>query len=171
MARASEAARVSSPRFNLQIQAPPSASAVVRFLRRHLPAIARQASIRRGELAIWLVRDPMMRKLHRRHLNLPTTTDVLSFDLRESPRQPLDAQLVVCLDVARRQARLRGHAPELEVLLYAVHGLLHMLGHDDLEPAAAAAMHRREDRLLRAVGLPAVYAQQPRKVGTSPRRS
>lgn len=86
-----------------------------------------------------------------------STTDVLSFDLRSRSDEPLCADLVVCYDVALRQAQKRKHEPRLELLLYCLHGLLHMLGYDDLSPTEHQLMHQREDELLQQVGLPAVY--------------
>ena len=63
----------------------------------------------------------------------------------------------LCLDEAARRAIEFGHGVERELLLYAVHGVLHCLGHDDHEEEQRARMHREEDRLLAAVGVGAVY--------------
>jgi len=45
-----------------------------------------------------------------------------------------------------------------ELLLYVVHGVLHCLGMDDHDEAAAAAMHRVEDAVLTAIGVGPVYS-------------
>lgn len=118
-------------------------------------------------LSVALVGDDRMAQLHRRYRQMADTTDVLTFDLREpvdlegdTPFSvPLEAELVLCVDEAARQAARLGHETRQELLLYAVHGLLHLAGCDDHEPAAAAEMHRREDALLTALGLPAVYGR------------
>jgi probable rRNA maturation factor len=110
-----------------------------------------------GELRLRVVHDPVMTDLHQRHTNVPGTTDVLTFDLRPMGLGPVDADIVVCLDEARRQALTRGHAPERELLLYAVHGLLHCLGHDDHDDDAYQHMHAAEDRLLTALGVGPVF--------------
>lgn len=125
-----------------------------------------------GELSLAIVGDATMADLHQRYKNVPGTTDVLTFDLREpqdvgvaagqtSFDPPLEAELVLCIDEAARQAAGRDHPVRAELLLYAVHGLLHLAGHDDHEPAAAAAMHEREDQLLAVLGLPALYRRPP----------
>src|SRR5690606_1916317 len=80
-----------------------------------------------------------------------------TFDLRDGEAGALDGEIVLCVDEAVRQARQRRHDARLELLLYAVHGLLHLLGYDDHDPKDAAKMHRREDELLRAAGLGDVY--------------
>ena len=124
-----------------------------------LQRAAKAQGINGGLWQISLVNDRAMAALHQRTMDLPTTTDVLTFDLRDRGDQgPLDLDTVICADVARRQAAERGHALLHEILLYAVHSLLHVCGYDDLAPAAAAKMHAREDELLRAVGIGPVYA-------------
>ncbi len=125
-----------------------------------------------GEVRARVVGDSEMASLHGRHLGDATTTDVLTFDLREgggggaggaggeaSGAGPLDVDLVLCLDEAERQARERGHGAGEELVLYALHGVLHCLGHDDHDEQDAARMHAEEDRVLRAIGVGAVYAR------------
>jgi probable rRNA maturation factor len=58
-------------------------------------------------------------------------------------------QLVVCGDVAVEQARLRGLKPQHELMLYVIHGLLHMMGYEDTSIRGGAKMHAREDELLK----------------------
>jgi len=112
-----------------------------------------------GPLAVHVrvVDDAEMGRLHERYRGEAGTTDVLTFDLRDQPQEPIEGDVVVCLDEARRQAARRGHATRLEVLLYALHGLLHLAGEDDHDPAGFERMHRREDELLTAAGHGAVF--------------
>ncbi|HVT83060.1 MAG TPA: rRNA maturation RNase YbeY [Phycisphaerae bacterium] len=110
---------------------------------------------------ILLVGDQEMRKLHRRHLQDPTTTDVLTFDMREDPQSDaVELDTVLCIDEARRRADELGHPVENELLLYALHSLLHVRGHDDVTPAQAARMHQREDEILAMIGVGPVYHWQ-----------
>ena len=123
--------------------------------------LARVASIEQvtdGYLSVAVVDDSQMARMHRQYKQTDGTTDVLAFDLRDEQDDPIEADLVICRDEAARQAAARGHAVRLELLLYAVHGLLHLLGYGDDAPDRAAAMHRREDELLTAVGLDAAYS-------------
>ena len=94
---------------------------------------------------------------HQRYAGVSGTTDVLTFDLAESGAGRLDADLLVCFDEAARQAAGRGHDVATELLLYIVHGVLHCLGQDDHDPAAASRMHAEEDRVLEAIGVGRVY--------------
>ena len=110
-----------------------------------------------ARIGISLVDDARMIELHARHLNLNTTTDVLTFHLSK-PGQPIDVDLALCVDEAARQAAGHGHTIERELLLYALHGLLHCCGFDDHEEVGAAAIHAEEDRILSAIGVGATFA-------------
>ena len=123
----------------------------------HLARIAAMAGVCDGQLTVALVDDAHMIQLHQQYKGQAATTDVLTFDLRDDPADPIEADLLICVDEAVRQANERGHETRLEVLLYAVHGLLHLIGYDDHNPHQATEMHRREDELLTQVGLGPVY--------------
>lgn len=107
-------------------------------------------------LHVELVDDAIMDHLHRKHSGVPGTTDVLTFPA-SGPDDPVDVDIVACVDEARRRAVEFGHDVERELLLYAVHGLLHCLGHDDHDPEAFERMHAEEDRILTAIGTGATF--------------
>lgn len=109
-------------------------------------------------LSVRVVNDAEMAQLHGRWKQQEITTDVVTFDLSDASDAPLRADIAVCFDEASRQAADRDHGPADELLLYAIHGLLHCCGHDDGDEASATAMHREEDRLLQAIGREPVYA-------------
>jgi probable rRNA maturation factor len=111
-----------------------------------------------GEVRVRVVGDEAMAAAHSGFAGVEGTTDVLTFDLAEPGQSSLDVDILVCIDEARRQAAARGHGVERELLLYIVHGVLHCLGHDDHDPAAAARMHAEEDRILESLGVGATYA-------------
>ncbi len=117
---------------------------------------------RGGEVRVRLVADAEMADAHLKYADVPGTTDVLTFDLAEDAAATgasaaLDVDILVCVDEARRQAVIHGHAAEREVLLYILHGVLHCLGHDDHDDAAYERMHAEEDRILRAIGVGPVF--------------
>jgi probable rRNA maturation factor len=117
-----------------------------------------------GHWVIHLVDDKRMIQYHQQTMNLATTTDVLTFNYTPSDLQaaPLDLETIICVDEAQRQAAIRDHqSTELEIMLYAIHSLLHCVGYDDLIPRQARIMHRKEDSILLQMGLPAVYHTAP----------
>lgn len=98
-------------------------------------------------VSLLLTDDAEIAALHARHLDDPTPTDVMSFDVDGA------AEIVVSVTTARRVAKARGHAVRAEVALYIVHGLLHVLGHDDVAPRARARMRRAEREVMQRLGL------------------
>ena len=140
---------------------PPDSQWIERMLGRVIEMLA----VGLAELTVVIVDDRRMIELARGFAHAPQTTDVLSFDLRDDPAAsvPAAGEVYVCLDEARRRAEELGHDVNHELLLYAVHGLLHLLGHDDHDPDERRAMHLREDELLEAIGVGAVYAAQDRR--------
>ena len=128
-----------------------SAAWLGRVVRR---ALARQG-VARAEIAILLVGDRRMARLHEEWLGIPGTTDVITFDLSAGPRSGMQGDIAVSAETARRVAREVGWQPRHEVAYYVVHGLLHLAGYDDHDPADRRAMRARERVLLRAAGLPA----------------
>jgi probable rRNA maturation factor len=130
-------------------------------LSRDLVRLAHEAARRAGrdvDLSFAVLSDAGMRALHRRSLGHDVTTDVLAFPLEEEP--VLRGDVVCSADTARREAAGRGHAPYHELMLYAVHGTLHLLGHDDHAPRPRARMRRAEREVLAALGLPAVFGRR-----------
>ena len=133
---------------------------IVRWLPAQLRRLAALAGVTAATISLVLVDDAEMGDLHKQYKNVRGTTDVLTFDLRDDPAdatQPVEGDIVLCLDEAARQARTRGHDTRTELLLYALHGLLHLLGFDDTTPRAFRKMHAKEDELLRAAGFGNVF--------------
>jgi probable rRNA maturation factor len=108
----------------------------------------------RGAVTIALVDDVAMRRLNRAFAGKDAATDVLSFaagDRRGSA--PFLGDIVIATGVARRQARVAGHAYAQELRVLALHGLLHLLGHD--HETDDGRMARLEARLRRRGGVTA----------------
>lgn len=109
-----------------------------------------------AELSVLLVGSDAMAELHERWMSEPGPTDVLSFPMDElrpgSPDEPSEAgvlgDVVLCPEVAARQARHAGHSTEEELLLLTTHGILHLLGFDHAEPEEEREMFALQRRLL-----------------------
>ena len=105
---------------------------------------------------VCFVDDAEIRKLNRDYLGHDYATDVVTFPMRRAGESaegdPLVDDLlgegVVSVDTARRYAESRGVDLPRELALYAIHGVLHLLGYDDGEPAARRKMRRAERRYL-----------------------
>jgi probable rRNA maturation factor len=119
-----------------------------------------------AELALTLVDVEHMTELHVKWMDLPGPTDVMSFpmdelDLRgsrgaghaheERADETLPMMLgdvVLCPEVAEKQAKEAGHGFEDELQLLTTHGILHLLGFDHAEPDEHAEMFGLQGDLL-----------------------
>ena len=113
-----------------------------------------------GHLSVVVAGKRMMTSLHKRFMNLDKPTDVLTFDMGcDSATGYMDAEIILCADVARQRVGPRGSLQNAraELALYLVHGLLHLSGYDDHTPAEFNRMHAREDELLVELGLGTVF--------------
>lgn len=121
---------------------------------------AASAAMRHGgrpdaAVSVVLVREAELTSMHAEHLEDPTPTDVITFDLGEEgagPGAPV-GELYVSVDRALAVARDRGGRAADELLLYVVHGCLHLCGHDDHDEAERAAMRDAERAVLRELGV------------------
>ena len=135
-------------------------SGVEGWLDQHVRRAIERCGVARAEINLVIVADGEMADLHEQYTGVAGTTDVLTFDLSEndSPAGPahdvtaIEADLILCLDEAKRQAKARDHEPRHELLLYAIHGLMHLIGEDDHDEDAYQRMHAREDALLEKMG-------------------
>lgn len=96
-----------------------------------------------GVVGFAFVHEAMMSELHGRFTEDPTTTDVLSFpdelddiagvvpgSVDADPEPRYWGDIFICTDQALRQASTLGHPYPYELMVLALHGVLHLLGHD-----------------------------------------
>lgn len=112
-----------------------------------------------AEISLAFVDNPTIHTLNKRYLDHDEPTDVLSFPYSEPKARKLAGELVIGVEVAQTQAIERGHDVEAELLLYVIHGLLHLCGYDDKSPDAAQAMRQRERHYLQILDLPRIAEQ------------
>ncbi len=114
-----------------------------------------------AELSILLVDTAYMTELNHRWMGSDGPTDVLAFPMDEmaadrgpgvggpeSPEPSLLGDIVLCPEVAARQAVAAGHGTDDELHLLTVHGVLHLLGYDHAEPDEEREMFALQGRLL-----------------------
>lgn len=116
-------------------------------------------------ISIAIVDNPTMHELNRQYLGHDYETDVLSFLLESSggddqatgiPRgtgKTIDGEIIVSSEYAAKLAPEFGWNPTEEMMLYIVHGLLHLCGYDDLTDEELPVMRQREREILALIGL------------------
>jgi probable rRNA maturation factor len=121
-------------------------------------------------MSLALVGDATMSRLHEQFMHQAGPTDVLTFTIETDARgRATSGEVVVCVPVAQRRAREHRTRPQDELLLYALHGMLHLGGLDDRTQKEFERMHRTEDRILRRLGVGAIF--RPAPTGQPPHRA
>lgn len=106
------------------------------------------------KVTLAFVDNAHIHRLNRQYLGHDEPTDVLTFPYSEPGARTLEGEIVIGYEVARENAAERGHAPDLELLLYVVHGALHLCGYDDTTELTASRMRAKEREYLTKLGLP-----------------
>ncbi len=106
----------------------------------------------RGEIGVRITDDATIRQYNARHLLHDYETDVISFGYHQMV--PLiEGEMIVSIDTARRRATELGWPVASELLLYVVHGTLHIAGMDDGQPQERAQMRMAEHTVLHDLGI------------------
>jgi probable rRNA maturation factor len=118
-------------------------------LERLLRYAAQREQVKESEVSVWVNSDAEIADLHQRYMGIEGPTDVMSFPAADEPlREGYLGDIAVSYETATRQAEEAGHTPEREIAYLALHGLLHLLGYDDLSPEERSRMLARQDALL-----------------------
>lgn len=154
-----------------------------RVLKQIVAGLFGELEITDAELGINLVSAREMTLVNETFLQHEGSTDVITFDHGKSVlpascpqtkselpagcRKQIHGELFVCVDEAVLQARRFKTSWQSEVTRYAVHGVLHLTGHDDLDATARRKMKRVENRLMRQLAKRFSLAQLGRAINIS----
>lgn len=157
---------------NLQKKIPVKNPRIVQAVKK----VLRHENVKNVELSIVLVTDSRMKSLNKQYLNEHHSTDVLSFDfsrhsepaavrrgknlpgppvtkagagrMTEAGAPQIFGEIVISTDTAIKNAKVYHTTPQREILLYVVHGILHLLGYDDHRNCDIRKMRRQEQILM-----------------------
>ena len=118
-----------------------------RLLKKAACLILKDAGIEAAEISIAVVDDPMIAQVHAEFLDDDSPTDVISFVLDSSPGR-LEGEVVASADTAIARAPEFDWSPAEELLLYVIHGVLHLVGYDDTTPKARKTMRKMERQYI-----------------------
>jgi probable rRNA maturation factor len=122
-------------------------------IRKAMSLILKDHVIKSGEISVAVVDDVTIAELHGRYLHDHSPTDVLSFPL-ESSAGHLEGEVVISGQTAASVSRRLGNSACDELLRYAIHGLLHLVGYDDVTPSQRTRMRRQERKYLGKCNVP-----------------
>jgi probable rRNA maturation factor len=122
------------------------------LLREMLAKVFLEAGFTQGEVSVAIVDAATIHRLNREFLAHDYPTDVISF-VYASDGERLEGEIIASADYALQEAMSYNWPAEQELLLYVVHGALHLIGYDDLDPASSTLMRQREREVLLPFGL------------------
>jgi len=131
-------------------------------------ALLTELQITEVELGVNLVGAREMALVNETFLQHEGPTDVITFDHRNCElriancKSEIHGELFICVNVAMTQAKEFQSSWQAEVVRYVVHGVLHLLGYDDLKPALRRRMKREENRLMRLLEREFTFARLAR---------
>ena len=128
--------------------------------------------VRDVELSLSIVSPQEIQSLNKQFRDVDSVTDVLSFPTVDNPQRsvldvkifpqdvknPLNGKLnlgdvIICLDRAKEQASEYGHSLKRELCFLSLHGLLHLLGYDHVEPQDERQMNALQEEILQRMGI------------------
>ena len=109
------------------------------------------------EVSITFVDKDEIHKLNREYRKVDRPTDVLSFPMNEEFLiEGMDSMLgdiVICMDIAKDQAKEYGHSLDREIMYLTCHSMLHLLGYDHIEEDDKKIMRGKEKEVMKNLGV------------------
>lgn len=125
------------------------------------------------EISVLITDNYGIKDINKEHRNIDSETDVLSFpmlqfiggyftkdnykpdycDLDPDTGEIVLGDIVISIEKAKEQAKIYGHSVEREVAYLTVHSVLHLLGHDHEKDEDKAIMRKKEEEILKRLGL------------------
>ncbi|HEY1191928.1 MAG TPA: rRNA maturation RNase YbeY [Gemmata sp.] len=110
--------------------------------------------VKAGKVTLAFVDNPHIHRLNKQFLNHDEPTDVLTFPYTDPGAKSLEGEVVIGYEVAKEYAADRNHELNLELLLYVIHGCLHLTGFTDTDESGEREMRAKEREYLAKLGLP-----------------
>ncbi|MCH5157075.1 MAG: rRNA maturation RNase YbeY [Clostridiales bacterium] len=124
------------------------------------------------EMSLSIVSPKDIQALNKQFRGIDAVTDVLSFPTIDNPeRGVLDVNaftpdaingetgklnigdVIICIDRAKEQAAEYGHSLKRELCFLSLHGLLHLMGYDHVEPRDEQQMNALQEEILQQMGI------------------
>ncbi len=107
--------------------------------------------VRSAKVSIAFVDNEEIKRLNERFLGSNEVTDVITFPLNNK-EGILSGEIVISVETAVEVANRRKSNVEGEIILYLVHGILHLLGYNDNNKKNAKIIHEKESEILTFLG-------------------
>jgi len=132
-----------------------------RTIKRLTRLVLKSERVRRNntEVSFVFVNDRVIKHLNKQYFHKNSPTDVIAFPIEQvaisdkRKNSNILGDVVICVDEARRNSSHFGTSVRYELCLYAVHGLLHLLGYDDIRASDRKKMEARQVAILKSLNI------------------
>ncbi|MDD5195332.1 MAG: rRNA maturation RNase YbeY [Candidatus Omnitrophica bacterium] len=117
-------------------------------IQRGLKRILGFLSLKPAEVSFLFCDNALIRRLNKRFFRKSSATDVISFPLRDDYSPGYLGEVVVSVEEAIKKSSRYGNSWQDELLLYCTHGVLHLLGYDDLTKNKRLIMEKKQEEIM-----------------------
>lgn len=121
--------------------------------------VLKTEGFKHAEINLILMNDREIHEINKKFLNHDEPTDVITFPL-DSQKETMNGELYLGIGVAKRTVAKLRHTLETELVLYTIHGTLHLCGYDDLKESPRKEMRRKEKFYLEKLGYKNISPQE-----------
>lgn len=110
------------------------------------------------EFSIIIVDNKRIHEINKEYRGIDRPTDVISFALEDSEDIEIEnyrilGDIYISIDKVKEQAKAYGHSEKRELAFLAIHGFLHLLGYDHMEPEEEKIMFGKQEEILNGFGI------------------
>ena len=110
------------------------------------------------EYSVIIVDNKRIHEINKEYRGIDRPTDVISFALEDNEEIEFDhyrvlGDIYISIDKVREQAQAYGHSEKRELAFLTIHGFLHLLGYDHMEPEDEKVMFGKQEEILNEFGI------------------
>ncbi|MFA5271076.1 MAG: rRNA maturation RNase YbeY [Candidatus Omnitrophota bacterium] len=101
-----------------------------------------------GSVSVVFCDDKFITKLNRKFFKRNQSTDVISFPLADISTPGYLGEIVISVEQAKKTCDFYEKKWQEELVLYVIHGILHLVGYDDIKKKERMAMEQKQEEIL-----------------------
>ncbi len=125
----------------------------LKALNQSLTRAGRLLNLSNKKLSLILVDNRFIIGLNKRYFKRNNPTDVIAFDLSDPLQPDYLGEVIISVEEAVEVAKQLKISWQKELLLYCLHGILHLAGYDDCSPRKKKVMEKKQQELLNKLWL------------------